>query len=262
MSASDLARCETPSDWGNTFSQCLYDWQGLAAAGLALLAAAASMWFVQRQIKQQQLHRADEIFRRHNAARLTLPLTLATVAELVQNIANTVADEFEKFGPDGFSKTFNTILEDSSHNSKFDSVALPNDVLGSFEGFVASLPHGREIRHVAELVSSIQILLSRYNDFDLNQAGVKMSLAGLLVDAAKVKLLNEKMFNYARFVDDGPFGIVGVSTPADAWDQIHGRAQSLVFQRDSPDIFFPEFQQRVERYKEQSISPWNEKFEA
>lgn len=260
MNASDLLRCDTPGDWISAFSQCLYDWQSLEAGGLALLAAGASMWFVQRQIKQQQIHRADELSRKHNAARLTLPLALAAVSELVQTIADEVGDEFESFGPDG-ARMIEAVLGEGAERVRFDPKTLPNEVLGSFEDFVESLDHEWDVRHVAELVASIQILLSRYNGFDLGQVGAQHNLAGLLVGAAKVKLLTEKIYNYARFVDDSSFGIVGAVTPAEAWDQIHGKAQSLVFHRQSPDIFFADLRQRIDGYKEHNVSPWNEKFE-
>jgi hypothetical protein len=261
VNASDIVKCDIPADWSSDFSQCLYDWQGLEAGALALLAAGIGVFFVQRQIKQAQAHRVDEIARRHNAARLTLPLTLAAVSDLVKQIADEVAGEYEQYGPDGFSKSFDAIIEHGKPRSEFDPIELPGEVIGSFEEFVESLAANRDIRHVAELLGSIQILLARYNDFDLNQAGAKLNLVSLLLDAAKVRLLNEKMFNYARFVDDSSFGIVGVVPPADAWDQIHGHAQSLVFSRASPDLFFPDFHQRVESYKEHDISPWIKKFE-
>lgn len=260
MSTSDLVRCDTPNDWEIAFTQCLYDWQSLEAAGLALLAAVASVWFVQKQIRQAQAHRADEISRRHNAARLTLPLTLSAVSELIQAIADEVCDEFESFNPDG-TRTIKAILGDDAEMIRFNPKTLPNDVLGSFESFVASLDKKQDIRHVAELVASIQILLSRYNGFDFRQAGAQHSLIGLLVDAAKVRLLTEKIYNYARFVDDSSFGIVGALTSAEAWDQIHGKALSLVFHRQKPDIFFADVKQQIDAYKEGDVSPWNEKFE-
>lgn len=227
---------------------------------LALMAAGASIWFFQTQIRQAREHRADDISRRHNAARLTLPLALAAVSELVQTIANEVGDEFESFGPDG-SRTIEAILDKKSDRVRFEPTSLANEVLGSFEDFVASLDDKRDVRHVAELVASIQILLSRYNGFDLKQAGAQYNLAGLLLDAAKVKLLNEKIYNYARFVDDSSFGIVGVITPGKAWDEIHGKAQGLVFHRKSPNVFFPDLKARIDGYKGQNVSPWNEKFE-
>ena len=92
----------------------------------------------------------------------------------------------------------------------------------------------------------------------LNQAGAKSSLAGLLLDAAKVKLLNDKIFNYARFVDNHSFGIVGVIEIEKAWDQIHRSAQGLVFLRDSPDIFFADLNGWIHSYKEHNTSPWIE----
>lgn len=261
MRAGEQAICSVPSDWGNNFSQCLYDWQALEAAGLALLAACISIYVLQHQIMQAQKHRADDLSRKHNAARLTLPLTLAAVSELIQEIADQVASEFEKRGPDGFDKTFEAIADEGSLRTKFDAIALPNGVIGSFEEFVASLTYPGDIRHVAELVGSIQILLSRYNDFDLNQSASNLGLASLLMDAAKAKLLNDKIFNYARFVDDSSFGIVGVIETSAAWDQIHGSAQGLVFLRASPDAFFPEFNEIIQSYKEHNVSPWIEKFD-
>lgn len=252
-------RCDVPADWTSNFSQCLYDWQGLEGAGLALLAAGIGVWFVQKQIKQAQEHRADEISRSHNAARLTLPLALAAVSELVQKIADEVANQFEKFGPDGFSKTFDAIIQGGEPEHRFKPLALPSDVIVSFEKFVASLTNITDIRHVAELIGSIQILLARYNGFDVAQASAN-SLAGLLLDAAKVRLLNEKIYNYARFVDDSSFGIVGVTVESKAWDEIHAQAQSLVFTRQSPDAFFPEFRRRIDGHKRHNTSPWNEKF--
>jgi len=252
-------RCAVPADWATNFSQCLYDWQGLEAGLLALLAAGLSLFFLQRQITQQQSHRADELLRRHNAARLTLPLSLASVSSLIQSIADEIAVEFESFGPDG-TRTIEAVLDKERDKERFETKGLPREVLGSFEAFVASLYAQRDIRHIAELVATIQILLSRFNSFDLKQPAAQHSLIGLLLDAAKVRLLADRVFNYARFVDDNEFGIVGVLTSAQAWDEIHKQAESLIFLRPRPDIFFQDVRQTVEGYKKANVSPWNEKF--
>lgn len=82
-----------------------------------------------------------------------------------------------------------------------------------------------------------------------------------MIDAAKVKLLNDRIFNYSRFVDEGSFGIVDIFSAAEVWDEIHKSAQSLVFRREIPDIFFADFQDRIQRYKERDVSPWIEKLE-
>lgn len=259
MSALDSVKCTVPADWSSNFSQCLYDWQGLEGAALALLAAIFSVIFLQRQIKQAQTHRADEIARRHNAARVTSPLALAAVSELTQRIADEAAVEFEAFGPNG-ERTIQETLGRDRGAPRFDAISMPSEVLSSFEAFVASLNDGPDLRHVAELVASLQILLARFNDFDLKQAGAQLSLISLLIEAGKVRLLTDKIYNYARFVDDSSFGIVEViSTPA-AWDEIHRKAQGLIFFRERPDVFFPELKGRIDSYKEHDINPWNEKF--
>jgi hypothetical protein len=252
-------KCSVPADWVSNFSRCLYDWQTLEAGVLALIAAGFSVYFLSRQISQQQLHRADELSRRHNAARLTLPLTLASVTSLVQSIADEIAEEFESFGLDG-AKTIEAVLDKEREKDRFDTKALPREVLGSFEAFVASLHSQRDVRHIAELVASVQILLSRFNTFDLKQPAVQHSLIGLLLDAAKVRLLTDSVFNYARFVDDDEFGIVGVLTSAQAWDELEKQAQGLIFLRPHPDILFQDLRQAIDGYKKANVSPWNEKF--
>jgi hypothetical protein len=259
MEASQ-AICDVPADWVIDFSQCLYEWQGLEAAGLAVVATAIGATMVLRQISQTREHREDEIARKHRAARLSLPLSLSAVSDLVQNIADNLADEFEQYVPNLEQKDIGAILDGRASRTRFDPVSLPHEVIQSFERFVESLEREEDIRHVAELMASIQILVSRYNSFDLNSAGARLGLVGRLLDAAKVKLLNEKIFNYARFVDDGKFGIVGSKAQKKTWDEIHGAAQKLVFLRRRPDLFFPDLQEKIEGYKSHNINPWNEKF--
>ena len=256
-----LARCDVPADWAADFSQCLYEWQGLEAAGLAIVAAAIGAGLLLSQIKQAQNHREDEIARKHRAARLSLPLSLSAVSELVQSVSRELADEFEQYGPDGLNKSIDAVLDGRALRTRFEPVRLPSEVISSFERFVESLDRPADVRHVAELMASLQILVSRFNGFDVGGAGAKMGLVALLLDAGKVKLLNEKIFNYARFVDEGEFGIVGIMDPSEAWDEIHGAAQSLIFLRERPDVFFPDFRERIQGYKEHAVSPWNEKFE-
>jgi hypothetical protein len=258
--AASQANCDVPADWTMDFSQCLYEWQGLEAAGLALVAAAIGATVILRQITQAREHREDEIARKHRAARLSLPLSLSAVSDLVQSIADNLADEFEQYAPNSEQKDIDAILDGRACRTRFEPVSLPHEVIHSFERFVESLEREEDIRHVAELMASIQILVSRYNGFDLNGVGARLGLVGRLLDAAKVKLLNEKIFNYARFVDDNGFGIVNAENKKKAWGEIHSAAQSLIFLRRRPDIFFSDLQNKIDGYKKHDIYPWNEKF--
>jgi hypothetical protein len=260
VSVTDRLQCDVPADWANDFSQCLFEWQGLEGGALALAAALIGSIFLWKQIQQSEKHRLIDLTRRHNAAKLTLPLALSFVSELCQSIATEIASELETYGPNGFDRTLDAILGDRAGRRRFDPVELPGSVIGGFEKFVETLSNPNDIKHVSELIASIQILCARYNGQDLQGAGARTNLESLLLDAATVKTLCDSMFNYARSVDHSSFGIVGVIASEEAWRRIQGSAQSLVFSRESPDFFFPAIQSLVSRYSEAGTSPWLEKF--
>ena len=73
-------------------------------------------------------------------------------------------------------------------------------------------------------------------------------------------MLAHSMSNYARFLSQSPFGLVGTTPYVDVWGKIHGEAHGILFSRRNCDMFFPEINSRIERYKERDFSPWNEKF--
>lgn len=177
MSLSTQLSCSVPTDWVNSFSQCLYDWQNLEGAALATLAAGASILFLQKQIQQAQVHREDEIARQHRAARLTLPLTLSAVSELAQKISDELAAVYEQHGPDGFNKSFDAMTSGKFHRAKFDPIFLPEGVSDSFQRFVQSLNRAEDVRHVAELMGNIQILISRFNEFKKTDPRLRLFLS-------------------------------------------------------------------------------------
>ena len=114
---------------------------------------------------------------------------------------------------------------------------------------------------MAELLSSIQILSARYEDLNFDQAGMEMTLYGMLLDAAKVGFLNDRLYDYGRYLDDQSFAVVGTLSDAEAWDEIHTKAHGLLFSRKSPDLFFGEIKKRIDRYKERGLSPWLKKMD-
>lgn len=260
MSITDRLQCDVPADWTQDFSQCLYEWQGLEGGALALAAALIGSIFLWKQIQQAKKHRQNDLDRRHYAAKLTMPLALSSVCELCQLIADEIANELETYEPESSAKTMQAILDDRIARKRFDPVELPEAVIGGFERFAETLSSQNDVKHLSELIATIQILYSRYNSQNLLGAGARTNLESLLLDAATVKTLCDSMFNYARSVDQSSFGIVGVITHQEAWNRIHASAQGLVFLRNSPDFFFPAIEALVSRYQESGTSPWLEKF--
>lgn len=245
------------------FGHWLYNWQTLIAAGIASAAALLTGLLIYRQIKQAEGFHRDELGRRHNAARIALPIALASIGDICSAIADNVAHAIEaRDNSDiGFSTSFEDAVSGDFAREEFDRVSIPSDIIAAVQRFVETLTDERDIRHVAELISSVQILLSRYKTFNLGQPGVVIYLYGLLLDTAKVQLLNDKIFNYGRFVDDSRFSVIGSISNSEAWDMINGKAHGLIFSRKIPDLFFKEIAERIGRYKANDFSPWNEKFE-
>jgi len=262
VSSSDRLKCDVPTDWTSDFSQCLFEWQELGGGILALLAAIIGALLLWRQINQSNLHRHDDWIRKHTAAKLTMPLALSVVSEAVQKMADEIAGQLETFQAEGLDRTLESILEAKIERKRFEAIAIPADVVGTFERFVETLTNPLDIKHVSELVANLQILFSRYNDLDLQGAGARPSLESLLLDAATVKVLTDSMFDYVRNVVDGPFGLVGAISNKDAWLKIKAAAQSLVFSRPSRDFFFPAIDRAISCYTKEDTSPWLEKFPA
>ena len=235
----------------------LYDWQTLVAGTFALFAGR----FVWLQIRQAEKFHRDEINRHHNAARAVLPLALSAIGELCQSIVENIANQIEGFGENGSDTNWESFLAGEGSVKQFENLSISDDVIQAFQRFIETLTDKGNIRHVAELISNLQILLSRYNSLNLHQAGLIENLYGLLLDTAKVNLLNDRIFNYGRFVDDSQFSVIGTVSNIEAWDMIHRKAQDLVFLRKSPDLFFSRIYESIDRSKASGRSPWNEKFD-
>lgn len=259
MMAINAVSCAVPQQWATNFSQCLFDWQGLEAGTLALIAAGVSIWWIKKQIGQTRDLHAEEISRRHNAARAVLPLALASLTALAHQMADQIAQRMERYWEEERGAAEDGTIIHVSPN-RFDPVTIPQDSLASLRDFVETVTDKRDVRHVAELTASLQILVARYNDFDPKHAASQLTFTGLMLDAAKVRLLIDKMYNYARFVSDDHFGVVQDPPDMALWDEIHKSALGLIFFRDRPDDYFEGFKQQIRAYKSSGVSPWNEKF--
>ncbi len=257
---SELA-CHIPSDWIVTFSACLYDWQTLISGLLALLAALLASCLIQKQIRQtEKIHRV-EVSRRHAAVRCVLPLALSGISRFLQNLADSIAEEIERLDQALQADPDDPIVFMSMPRARFDPLEVPADQIAIIRDFVETLMRPGEIKHIAELSAQLQVLQARYNDFDFTQVCLADSLHALLLDVAVVGALNDSIFNYARTVDEGEFGIVGRLANDAAWLLVQRKLHGLVFSRPRFDIFVAEAHARIKRFKENDTSPWLEKFE-
>lgn len=248
-----MTYCFAPPQAFSIIGQWLYDWQTILSGLLASVAAVVTVWKLHGQIAQVERHRRDDIDRRHNAARAVLPLALAAISEFCRAMVEQVASELER-NRDKFDVGFDENANDTK--IKFSPVDLPNNVIVTFERFVETLTNTDSVRHVAELISRIQITQSRFNDFKIGQPGFTIGLYELIIGVATISVLNEKLYNYGRYVSDDSFAMVDKVPNSESWQLIHGKAQSMVFWRRSPDFFFAGIQERINALEANDNSPW------
>jgi hypothetical protein len=245
--------CAIPADWAAEFSQCLYDWQGLEAGVLALLAALIGARYLQRQIRQAEQHREDELQRKRLAAIVALPLTLAQTSEMLQGIADEIAARFE------LNRSGNRRDEDfiiiGPGVTKFEVVDLSDRLIRSYQDFVESLSDRNDVAHVAQLIASLQILLARLNSFDPRTANGENALVSLMLDCAWAAHLNDRLYDHARSLGTKPFSLPD-RVPARDWANVRSTSHSLLFFRANPDPMMIALNEMIDRYVESGASPW------
>lgn len=239
----------------------LYNWQTLLSGVLALGAAVWAGKLLRAQIAQADVLHQKDVERSHNAARVALPMALSEVSQYVQKIADQVADELEKYQPGSELVPRAELVRQGAEVDPFLPVVLPKDVIPLFQAFVQTLTDQSSIRHVAELLSSIQILNSRYQGFNFNQVAVDHSLYRLFIDASKVSYLNDRLFNYGRYLDSENFGKHFEEPFSESWVNILRKAEGLLFSRRFPDHLLNELGRRINRRKEANDSPWLERMD-
>lgn len=257
MSFVDRVSCAVPNEWVSHPSQCLYEWQSLIAGLLALAASTV----VLTQIRQSEDHRRDDIKRRRTAARLLMPLALAEISVVLDQMVGKISTALEAYGPDGFEITLDAIQDGQTPLRSFEQLFVPQNALSTFQNFAETLDYNEDIKHLSELVSRIQVLFARYNSQNLTSPAIEENLRSLIFEIAIVRLLIDSIYNYARSVDENSFGIVGVLPHDVVWDRIFSTAHGLVSARANRDFFFSGFGEKIARYKESGQSPWLEKFE-
>lgn len=252
--------CLDMPHWAEIVGSWLYNWQTLIAGLIALIAAGIGFYAINRQTQTTADLARLELDHRHNAARCVLPFALSSISAICQQMADSIAEEFEARKRPGFDQGWEEATQ-GSRRRQFDNLALSEEVIGVFRNFVETLSDHADVAHIGQLLSQIQILLARWNSFNLTQISVNIQLISILVNVGTVALLNDSLFNYARIATNEKFSIVGTKEHDDVWDAIRGKVQGLLFRRPSPDLFFGDLDDLIDRQKKHGTSPWIEKFE-
>lgn len=244
----------------SSFGDWLSKWQTLVGALIALGGAYLTVGKISEQIEQAEKQRQDEIERRRAAARVALPLALASLSQILVRIFKDLDDRFKATQyviEDPLSGTFKTM---ASHDP-FQVPEIPQETIRVFRDFVETRIEESEISYMGELMASLQILVSRIQNFDFEGEGLPQNLVDRFIDVARVDLLSSQIYNYARFKSgEIPSEILDLGHD-EAWEKIGRAASSLTRWNAGSFDFERDALGEIKRRSEAGASPWIERID-
>jgi hypothetical protein len=204
------AQCRVPVDWYLDFSQCLFEWQGIVGAVLAMLAAGASIIVLRAQIAQSEKHEKNRLRRQQNSARATLPLTLSGIGERLRAMLLALRDARLQL------KTERVV-------DVFELPDVPSEHIAELQAVIATTDEPSVVEPISEIIREIQTLWARVDVLtdtreQRRNAGLEINIEEWIIQTAKIHALIESLFEYARQKSDlGPSAV--------GWN----RAESIIF---------------------------------
>ena len=104
------------------------DWQTLIGGSFAILAAIVGWFAVQRQMAQVRELAANEIARKHSAARSNLPLALSALSDYAFACAQIIRDCYGN-------------MQGNHVANDYEVAEFPSPPAGSIEGLTAIVEH-------------------------------------------------------------------------------------------------------------------------
>jgi hypothetical protein len=172
--------------------QWLYDWQTLVSGFLALIAAGVTVIYLKKQISLSEKQETDRLQRQHNAARVTLPLTLSGLCQVIEQMLMELHTA-------------------KSDPNTFQLPAPPTNAIIELQQIILSTDNSSITTPIAEIIREIQTLWVRVEALS-NRGNPPHSHILLIsifdewiIQAAKIYALIESLFDYSRFEkQDGP----------------------------------------------------------
>lgn len=174
----------------SSISEWLYRWQTLVTGGAAVIAAATSIWFLSKQVRQADSHEQARQRRRHAAARATLPLALSQIC----SYAETVARELDRL---------RHWLEATSEDPApaFSRPTPPAELVASLERMIEATDDSKITGTLSDIIIEMQVLAANLESLGGNEGRRRSSLPNIdayMVRAAKVHALASSLFAFAR----------------------------------------------------------------
>lgn len=235
LGRASVAHGPDPDSWSESILW-LQDWQTLAGALLALLAALLHAWMVQRQIRSGERLAAEHRKRRAEACRAALPLSLAAIGRYCEEWAPILSDCY---------KTLRT-QADSIPTATSTVPRLPSEVVTELRHLIEH-SDSHPSRAAVSLLSHLQIVDSRLKTLVLGRHSFRTRhhvftlwhATDAILHLAALHAETSELFNYARF---GTLTTVTSCKTSCDDETIRSSAVLLGFNEiDHPDVFNSKF---------------------
>jgi hypothetical protein len=204
-----MSICRTPANWCHDFSGCLYDWQSLIGAILAISAAAIGSILLYKQILQSDRHEKKRVERRLIAVRASLPLTLSQICE---------------FASDSFGQLLAARSERSDDElgplaAGFSPPSIPMTVISALQEVLEATDDPKIIDLISEIIREIQLISARCNSLlDPHEISGNFRICGkmdeYILQCARLHAISGSLFPFARRETDS-------SPDCIKWDQVY-----------------------------------------
>lgn len=214
--------CRTPTHWFSDPSLCWFEWQSLVAGIFAVLAAVASIYFLQKQIDQSDRQEDRRRSGNLSAARAMLPLA---IVDACQHAEDTCA------GLLGVSRNIQAGYRNADDPIEADFSPPPQRIFDVFTRCIEWSDDQVITEMLSEIISIIQVLYSRISSVSINPRSHRMAINDYILQCAIIESLSVHLLPYARREVD-------VIDQSLRWDDVRYSLQRLrVTKATHPEVF-------------------------
>lgn len=155
--------------------------QTLIAGLFAAIAAGFTVWFLRKQIAQTEIHRQEELRRRHRMLRAGLPAALAELGRYADDCIRTIWEIRHSTG--------------TSTPSVYPE--LPIEAIRNIQAAIETADEPA-VTDLENLIRFFQIQTSRLDSFATSSSPSSFDTADKIRDALFLKAATARLFSYAR----------------------------------------------------------------
>ena len=198
---ADLANCSGPHTWiACTSLNCLIDWfdhwQTMLAGAAALLAGAASVYYLRKQINDAAALETGRRARRLAAARARLPLLLSDTSDYASQAIGLLKSYLDAASQPAAA---------TAALSTNPLPTLPDPAILALAAAIEATDDSEFAIYIAEMISQMQVLNARLRALPAEARALgEIGIQSYLMNAAKVHGYASGLFDFARREADDP----------------------------------------------------------